>query len=110
MKSSVIEIYDPSVHRNHMPDVPAPEPAREVLVITIAKFRLEFLSNAQLEAAIVYFRKPSKSTRQCSAGGDHWEFQPWQSRLPTGINNAHNRPKVLAALIAARRLAGARLP
>lgn len=51
MKSSVIEMYDPSAHRNHMPDIPAPEPAREVLVITIAKFRLEFLSNAQLEAA-----------------------------------------------------------
>lgn len=109
MKSSAIEMFDSSVHRNQMPDVPAPEPAREVLVIAIAKFRLEFLSNAQLEAAIAYFRKPSNSTRQCSAGGDHWEFQPWQSRLPAGINNAHNRPKVLAALVAARPLENARL-
>lgn len=106
----MIEAFNPSVHRNHMPEVPAPEPAREVLVIEIARFRLEFLSKAQFEAAIAYFRAPSGSTRQSATGGDHWEFQPWPSRLPAGINNAHNRPKILAALLAAKDLANARLP
>lgn len=93
-----------------MPGVAAPESVREVLVVMVAQFRLEFLSKAQLEAAIAYFRAPSGSTRQSATGGDHWEFQPWQSRLPAGINNAHKRPKVLAALVAARRLADAHLP
>jgi hypothetical protein len=43
-------------------------------------------------------------------GGDHWEYQPWQSRLPAGINNRHNRAKVLSALESASAIAQAELP
>jgi hypothetical protein len=97
MSTSVIEAFDPTVHRDHMPEVPSTSPARHVLVVSSGKFRLEFLSQAQLEVAIADFRSPSGSTR-VSAYGDHREFQPWQSRLPAGINNAHNRDQVLSAL------------
>jgi len=110
MSTFAIEAFDPSVHRNHMPEVPAPVSARKVLVTKIGKFQLELLSKAQLEAAISYFRSPSGSTRLPASDGDHWEFQPWQSRLPAGINDAHNRARVLAALVAARVLANEHLP
>ena len=110
MSSAAIEDFDPAIHRDHMPELPAPPGPRRVLVVTHRAFRLEFLSQAQLDAAIAYFRAPSGSTRIVFAGGDHWEFQPWQSRLPAGINNSHNRPAVLAALIAARELASVHLP
>lgn len=105
MSNLAIEAFDPEVHRDHMPEVSSSSPARHVLVVASGKFRLEFLSQAQLEAAIAYFRSPSGSTRVPATGGDHWEFQPWQSRLPAGINNAHNRDRVLSALLSARELA-----
>ena len=110
MSAVTIEAFNPLVHRNHMPELRSPESPRKVLSVEVAKFRLEFLSKAQLEAAIAYFQAPSGSTRLASAGGDHWEFQPWQSRLPPGINNSHRRPKLLAALIGARDLAHEHLP
>jgi hypothetical protein len=93
-----------------MPEIPSPEVARKVLVFRSGRFQLEFLSRAQLEAAIAYFHSPSGSTRLSPVCGDHWEFQLWHSRLPAGINNAHNRPKVLAALDAARNLANEHMP
>lgn len=74
MSTVEIEAFDPSVHRDHMPEISCPSPARHVLVVSSGKFRLEFLSQAQLEAAIAYFRSPSGSTRVSAAGGDHWEF------------------------------------
>ena len=110
MSRIAVEAFDPAAHRNHMPEVPAPDRPRNVLVVTIGRFRLEFLSTAQLQAAIAYFHSPSGSTRLAAAGGDHWEFQPWQSRLPAGINNSHNRPRVLAALQSAQAVAQAELP
>jgi len=110
MSTLAIEAFDPAVHRDHMPEVSSPSPARHVLVVSSGKFRLEFLSQAQLEAAIAYFRSPSGSTRVSATGGDHWEFQPWQSRLPAGINNSHNRDRVLSALLSARELAREHLP
>ena len=110
MSTHAIEAFDPAVHRDHMPEIPSPSPARCVLVVSSGKFRLEFLSQAQLEAGITYFRSPSGSTRVSAIGGDHWEFQPWQSRLPAGINNAHNRERVLSALLSARELARQYLP
>ncbi|HVT33293.1 MAG TPA: hypothetical protein VHE32_11630 [Rhodanobacteraceae bacterium] len=109
MSSIVVEAFNPEVHRNHMPEVPAPAVPHKVLVVVVGRFRLEFLSSAQLEAAIAYFRSPSETTRMPAGGGDHWEFQRWQSRLPAGINNSHNRPKVLAALDSARAVAQAQL-
>ena len=110
MSTVAVEAFDPSVHRDHMPEVSSPSSPRQVLAVTSSKFRLEFLSQAQLEAAISYFRSPSGSTRLPATGGDHWEFQPWQSRLPAGINNAHNRSRVLTALLSARELACEHLP
>ena len=110
MSTLAIEPFNPAAHRDHMPEVPSPSPARHVLVVSSGKFRLEFLSQAQLEAAIGYFRSPSGSTRVSAAGGDHWEFQPWQSRLPVGINNSHNRNRMLSALLSARELAREHLP
>ena len=110
MSSFAIESFDPSVHRNHMPEVTSPSIPRQILLVRVGKFQLEFLSRAQLETAIAYFLSPSISTRLPIEGGDHWEFQSWQSRLPAGINNARNRPKVLSALVAARELANVHLP
>lgn len=105
MSTLAIETFDPTIHRDHMPEIPSPSPARHVLVVSSGRFRLEFLSEPQLEAAIAYFQSPSGSTRCSIAGGDHWEFQPWQSRLPAGINNRHNRKRMLAALLSSRGLA-----
>ncbi|WOS42052.1 hypothetical protein [Xanthomonas rydalmerensis] len=105
-----VETFDPLVHRNHMPEISSPNCVRHVLVVSSGKFRLEFLSRAQLEAAISYFLSSSGSTRLAAQGGDHWEFQPWQSRLPAGINNRHNRDQVLSALLSARELASEHLP
>lgn len=102
--------FDPALHRDHMPEVAAPINPRCVLLVGAGRFRLCFLSQAQLEAAIAYFQSPSGSTRMQAGGGDHWEFQPWQSRLPAGINNARNRPRMLSALQSARGLARERLP
>ena len=109
MSCSVIVPFNPEIHRNHMPEVECPASVRNVLVVSSGKFQLEFLSQAQLQAAISYFRSPLGSTRRCAAGGDHWEFQPWQSRLPAGINNSHNRGSMLAALEAAMVLASEHL-
>ncbi|MDR0672484.1 MAG: hypothetical protein LBF93_02225 [Zoogloeaceae bacterium] len=105
MSSAAIIPFDPSIHRDHMPEVSGPNPARQVLIVTSGKFQLEFLSLAQIDAAIRYFRSPSGSTRQPADSGDHWEFQSWQGRLPAGINNSRNRARMLSALVAARRLA-----
>lgn len=110
MSTLAVEEFDPAIHRDHMPEVPSPSHARRVLVVSSGKFKLEFLSQAQLEVAIAYFCSPSGSTRMYVTGGDHWEFQPWQSRLPAGINNAHNRDRVLSALLSARELARDHLP
>jgi hypothetical protein len=110
MSSVSVEDFDPAVHCNRMPEVALPATPRKVLVVTCGRFRLEFLSRAQLEAAIAYFRSPSGSTRMHVDGGDHWEYQPWQSRLPAGINNRHNRAKVLSALESASAIAQAELP
>jgi hypothetical protein len=109
MSRIAIEAFDPALHRNHMPEVLAPDRPRNVLVVTVGRFRLEFLSTAQLRAAIDYFQSPSGSTRLAVSGGDHWEFQPWQSRLPAGITNSHNRLAVLAALQSAEAAAKAEL-
>lgn len=110
MSAVSIETFNPLVHRDHMPEIPSPKPVRKVLTVRVGRFQLEFLSRAQFDAAIAYFHSPSGSTRLAAGGGDHWEFQPWQSRLPAGINNGHNRPKVLAALIAARKVVNEHLP
>lgn len=107
---TLIVPFDPQLHRNHMTEVDCPASVRHVLIVSSGKFQLEFLSQAQLQAAIRYFRAPSGSTRRSAGGGSHWEFQPWQSRLPAGINNAHNRGKMLAALESASGLASDYLP
>jgi hypothetical protein len=110
MKIVAIESFDPILHRNHMPELPAPASPQKVLVVVVGKFRLEFLSRAQFDAAMAYFASPSGTTRMTAMGGEHWEFQPWRSRLPAGINNRHNRPRVLAVLTSAKELAQAQLP
>jgi hypothetical protein len=111
MSKSIIVPFNPKIHRNHMYEVDCPKPVRKVLIVSSGKFQLEFLSQAQLQAAINYFRSPLGSTRLPVPGNlDHWELQPWQSRLPAGINNLHNRSRVLAALESARGLANEQLP
>lgn len=98
-----IEPYDEAKHRNRMPEVCRDiVPNGQVIVVEEGRFRLECLSIEQLRAAIGYFeKKDGGSTRADSSGGDHWEFQSWQSRLPAGINNQHNRNKILGLLMAA---------
>mgnify|MGYP000418451372 CR=1 FL=1 len=99
------EDFDDSRHVNHMPEIDDEIDANaSVIIIEVGKFKLEFLSILQLKAAIEYFQSPLGSSRISASGGDHWEFQPWQSRLPKGIINKHNRTKVLKALISARGL------
>ena len=95
-----IEQFDPDVHRNHMPEVGQKiDPKGQVIVVEYKRFRLEFLSREQLAVAVRYFEdKTGGSTRARSINGDHWEFQPWTSRLPAGINNRHNRPGMQKAL------------
>jgi len=110
-----IEIANPRKHADFMPlgavggfaiGVPKNNLLhRKILLVEVCAFTFQFMSKAQLETTIAYFQSPSGSTRLAHAGLDHWERQSWQSRLPAGINNAHNRPKVLAALVQARRLA-----
>lgn len=97
------EEFNPDRHVNHMPEVDDRIGSfRRVLIVEVGRYRLEFLSLAQLEAAIAYFERPGGSTRLDPSGGDHWEFQPWQSRLPKGIINSHNRPRILKALRSAK--------
>lgn len=97
------EDFDAERHVNHMPEVDdGSESFGRVLFVEVGRYRLAFLSPAQLDAAIAYFERPGGSTRMDPSGGDHWEFQPWQSRLPKGIVNAHNRPRILKALQSAR--------
>ncbi|MBO9872465.1 MULTISPECIES: hypothetical protein [Xanthomonas] len=110
MSKISIETFDSLVHRNHMPEIASPTCVRHVLVVSSGKFRLEFQSQAQLEAAIRDFLSSSGSTRLAVHGGDHWEFQPWQSRLPAGVNNRHKRDQLLSALLSARKLASEHLP
>ena len=110
MSKLAIEEFNPSIHRDHMPEIQSPVSPRLVLVVVSGKFKLEFLSQAQLDGAITYFRSPAGSTRLAANGGDHWEFQSWQSRLPAGINNSHNRTRILAALLSAVELARNQLP
>jgi hypothetical protein len=95
-----VESYDVIKHKNHMPEVCQKiDPQGQVIIIEAGQFRLEFLSLKQVEAAIAYFeKKDGGSTRLSAGGGDHWEFQSWQSRLPAGINNKHHRPKILSSL------------
>ena len=107
MSTAVVLAFDPGIHRNHMPEIDAPGQPTHVLVVSVGRFQLEFLSRLQLEAAIGHLESNTGSTRMHAVGGDHWEFQPWQSRFPAGINNAHNRPKILTALKAARQTATA---
>ena len=109
MARYTVEKIVPGEHRNHMPEVQGPETPTHVLVVDAGRYRLEFQSLAQLETAIAYFQSPARSTRLPSAGGDHWEFQPWHCRLPAGISNARNRSKVLAALLGAREIANEHL-
>lgn len=98
-----LEQYDETKHRNHMPEVCRNiVSSGHVIVVEQGRFRLEFLSMEQLRTAIAYFeKKDGGSTRTEAGGGDHWEFQSWQSRLPAGINNKHNRHKILNLLRAA---------
>lgn len=101
------EKFDASTHVNHMPEVDNEIASfRTVVIVEVGKYRLDFLSEAQLDAAIKYFERPTGSTRIDPSGGDHWEFQPWQSRLPKGIINKHNRPTILKALRSAREQLG----
>ena len=95
-----IESYDKDAHRNHMPEFGDQiDPNGQVIIIEISKYKLEFLSLNQLQAAISYFgSKTHPSSRLNASGGDHWEFQSWVSRLPKGIINNHNRERVLKTL------------
>lgn len=95
-------------HINHMPEVCSAIDAQgQVIVVEEGKYRLEFLSLKQLNVAIEYFsKKDGGSTRLNASGGEHWEFQPWQCRLPAGINNKRHRPKILHALESAMALYG----
>ena len=98
-----IEPHDPERHSNHMPEVDACEvPGTGVLVVEVGRHRLEFWSGLQLEAAIAWFENPVGSTRRDPAGGDHWEYQPWQARLPKGMVAKRNRGALMAALHEAR--------
>ncbi len=93
-----------------MPEISSPATPRNVLVVSLGRYQLEFLSNAQLEAAMAFFRATSGATRMQAIGGDHWEFQPWQSRLPAGMKRSHNRRRLLAALETSTALAREQLP
>lgn len=95
-----IEQFDEKIHRNHMPEVESCISfTGYVIVVEVGRYRLEFLSLTQLAAAIEYFEKrEGVSTRLSASVGDHWEFQSWISRLPAGINNKHNRSRVLSTL------------
>ena len=105
------EPFDFKRHRNHMPEVGGElDSDGSVIIVECGRYRLEFLSVVQLETAIDYFRsKTHPSTRMNASGGSHWEFQPWHCRLPPGVGNSKNRPRVLKALKAAlvRYAAGA---
>ncbi|MEM1449525.1 MAG: hypothetical protein AAF957_09955 [Planctomycetota bacterium] len=73
-----------------------------VLRVDIDRMTLEFWCLEEVDVALAYFRDPGGSTAADPAGGDHWEAQPWQSRLPAGHNAARRRARVLEALQAAR--------
>ena len=95
-----IEQFDAEVHRNHMPEVGQTiDPRGQVIVVEHGRYRLEFLSLEQLAVATRFFGdKTGGSTRLGPINGSHWEFQPWSSRLPAGINNKHNRQGIQEAL------------
>lgn len=93
------EAFDAQRHVDHMPEVDVPTPpCRKVLVVAVGRYRLQFLSHAQLAAAIAWFERPLGSTRRNASGGDHWKFQPWQSELPKGMVKQRNRARILARL------------
>lgn len=78
------------------------DPGGSVLRVEVDRLAMEFWCLEEVDVALAYFRDPSGSTASDPAGGDHWEFQSWSSRLPAGHNAARRRPRVLAALEAAR--------
>lgn len=106
MSKACSQPYDESRHRNHLPECgEIADSNGQVIVIEQGRFRLELLSLTQLYAAMAFFEnRHGGSTRMGPSGGDHGEFQPRQSRLPAGINDKHNRKKVLAILKSAARL------
>jgi hypothetical protein len=99
-----VEAFDRSRHENHMHEYPVHEP-RHVVALSVGRYRLEFLSVEQIDAAAAYFKKPDGSTRLDARKGSHWEFQPWHCRLPVGITNKRHRSKLLEGLQSARIMA-----
>lgn len=98
-----MEPFDPRRHRNHMPEVGGScDSPRVVVFVEVTNFEFVFFWPEQLEAAIEFFEHPLGSTRMNAEGGDHWEFQPWQSRLPAGLTRRARRGRVVEALVAAR--------
>lgn len=108
MARTWIEPYSTEKHINHMSEVcSAIDPHGQVIVVEEGMYRLEFLSLEQLKVAIDFFsKKDGGSTRLNASGGDHWEFQSWQCKLPAGINNKQYRPRILHALESAMALYG----
>ena len=94
------ERFDRGRHKDHMPEMGARlDPRGSVIVVEVGRFRFEFLSIAQLEEALRYFRANTHpSTRMDVGGGDHWEFQPWYCRLPSIVRRPSNRARIVKAL------------
>jgi hypothetical protein len=108
------EEYDPGKHRNKMVTGYSESyeedyrpndnlKKRHVIFVEVARFTFIFFSLTELAVAITYFDKKVHPSQRIRMGGDSWEFQRWYERLPPGLNNSHNRPKVVKALHAAWR-------
>ncbi|MEM9378772.1 MAG: hypothetical protein AAGB93_02405 [Planctomycetota bacterium] len=78
------------------------DPGGSLLRVEVERLALEFWCLEEVDVALAYFRDPGGSTASDPAGGDHWEFQAWPSRLPAGHNAARRRARVLEALESAR--------
>lgn len=106
------ENYDASKHVNQMDGLPieidggAPELPRpddlapcHVVFVEVARFTFTFFSLDELHECLGFYeRRVHPSSRRHIGGADHWELERWFERLPAGLNNDHNRPKVVAAL------------
>ncbi len=95
------EPYEPARHRDHMPEIAGEsgDSPQYAYFVEVGGFTFEFVGLNQLEAALDFLRSPSTGTTRISAGGgDHWEFQPWQGRLPRNVRSRSRRPAAIRAL------------
>ncbi|MEM9533348.1 MAG: hypothetical protein AAGA23_20670 [Pseudomonadota bacterium] len=103
------EKLDPKKHKDYFSGAQTPgglpaEPPKDNFVpahayfVQAAGYTLEFVSLAQVQEALEYFRKKvHPSTMEPAVHSEHY-WQRWYERLPKGIKSGSKRAKMARAL------------